>query len=421
MWWSAFLCAGLLMMGAVAAEEQPVAAVTLSQLWEDAQRVSPGIQAKKRMYEAAKARALTAWLPQDPMAGVDAEGQGSFLDLGSRANNEYMVSQTLPFPTTLWLRAQAASRDAQIAYEQYKEEERDILWHLEQPYQALYLATRTVGALEHIQQLADKLVQTARTRYESSQASQQDVLKANIELAQVDIELIRWQQRAHLAEAHLSHVLNRPLVTAYVVADEAASPWPQASLAELEQLALHTRPELKALEWGIRRAKTSRWLAATSWLPEVTGRWETRRFRNGNPAEHDTFIGVTVPVWSLFKGAGGEWKGAGKDVEAAEAMYQTQKNEVLLAVHEAHAKVTTAEHAVRTYDTLILPQSNQQVEIALAAYEAGREEFLSLIDAQRTLKNAQMAYYEVKADYEIGLADLRRAIGGDWKDGGLQP
>ncbi|MBI3325061.1 MAG: TolC family protein, partial [Candidatus Omnitrophica bacterium] len=101
----------------------------------------------------------------------------------------------------------------------------------------------------------------------------------------------------------------------------------------------------------------------------------------------------------------------------AEALYTAMKNEVLLAIHEAYAKARSAEHAVHIYETLIVPQAKQQVEVTLAAYEAGRTDFFSLLDAQRTLKDTQIAYHTFRADYERGLSDVRLAVGEAWEGG----
>ena len=393
--------------------------VSLDRLIDEALRMSPAVQAKRRAWEAAKSRALVAWLPEDPMVGVDVEGQTGFFRLSTRADTEYMVQQALPFPTTLWLRAQAALRESQAAFQAYQEETRQAAWHIEQPYHELYLAQKTVEALEQIKALAQKLVRAAQARYESNQASQQDLLKAQIELAKVDIELFNWREKIHLAHAHVAHILGASLETRYAVDEAARTAPPALSRPDLEQLALRQRPELKMLEASVKRAKTQRMLAATSWLPEITGRVEARQFNGaGGVSEHDTFLGFTVPAWSLLKGAGGEWRAANKDVQQAEAFYTEMKNEVFLAIHEAYSKAQSAQHAVEIYDTLILPQAKQQAEVALAAYEAGRADFLALIDAQRTLRDTQVAYYQVKADYELGLSDLRLAVGSDWTAGG---
>lgn len=397
-----------------AAEAPPPEPVTLHSLIEQVAQRSPEALGRRRAYEAARARVIAAWLPDDPEAGVDAEGQPGAFRISDRSNLEYMVAQTIPFPTTLVLRGQVALRDAQIAHARYQEAVRDAAWHLEQPYYELYLATKSLATLEELRSLLEKVSSAVQARYETNRTSQQDLLKARIELSKLDVEAFQVRQNARLAEAHLSHVLNRPLHTAYRLPEAPVRQPFEWSLAELERRAVDRRPELQASALGIRRAKTSRLLQQTGWLPAVTLRYETRRFENGAmPDEHDTFVGVTLPVWSLLKGASGEWVAAHRDVQEAEAAYLQMKNEVLLAVHEAFAKAAAADHALTVYEEVMLPQAKQQVEVALASYEAGRADFLELIDAQRMLKDVQLAYYKATADYETGLAGLRFAVGDD--------
>lgn len=407
------LCALLLGLGLIAAQPAFAEEVTVQGLLEDAMRRSPAIQAKRRAYEAARARVFAAWLPNDPEFGVDAEGQSSLFGISGRTNTEYMVQQTVPFPTTLILRGRIALRDAQIAYQQYQEAVRDVLWHLEQPYYELYLAKKTLVTLDELRALLEKVSSAVQARYETNRASQQDLLKARIELSKLDIELFQMRQQEHLGEAHLSHLLNVPLQRAYTLPEERPSAPLTVSLEELERRVVRERSELRAAAIGIQRAKSGRLLAQTRWLPDLTGRIETRQFKDGRDAEHDTFIGVTVPVWSLLKGLGGEWTAAHRDVQEAEAMYEELKNEILLAIHEGYAKTKSAEHALTVYEQFTLPQAKQQVEVALAAYEAGRTDFLDLIDAQRMLKDIQLSYYKARAEHELGLASLRFAIGGE--------
>ena len=414
-----------LVLGAATAHAQtdaPAAApseeVTLERLIDSALTRSPGLQAKKRAYEAARGRVIAAWLPEDPMVGADVEGQSSLFDFGSRNNREYMVSQTIPFPTTLLLRGQVAARESRMAYQQYKEAERDTIWHIEQPYYELYMTKKTIVALEEVEALIERLARSAQARYAGNQASQQDVLKAQIELAKTRIELFNVRQQEHVAEAHVSHILDRSLETRYAI--PADLPVTALSLArpELERLALKTKPELLAMETGISRAKANRLMAFTSWLPGVTGRIEGRQFRGESGLrEKDTFIGITVPVWSLLKGVGGEWTSAQREVQQAQAQYLEMKNEVFLAVHEAYAAAASTQHGLLQYEQVILPQARQQVDVALSAYEAGRVDFLNLIDAQRMLRDAQISYYKYRADYERGLSNLRLAIGSDLPSG----
>ena len=399
---------------APSADSVPAENITLESLIDTALTRSPGLQAKKRAYEAARSRVIAAWLPNDLDIGVDVEGQSRLFDFGSRKNNEYMISQRIPFPTTLILRGQVAARNARIAYQEYKEAERDTIWHIEQPYYALYMNKKTIVALGEVETLLEKLARAVQARYETNQASQQDVLKVQIELAKVRIDLFNARQQEHLAEAHFSHILDRSLETRYTIPDDLPMSLLNLTRPELERLALKNKPELLAMETGISRAKANRLLALTNWLPDVTGRIEARQFSGeGSLREKDTFIGITVPVWSLLKGVSGEWTGAQRDVQQAQAQYVEMKNEVLLGVHEAYAAAASAQHGLLQYEQIVLPDARQQVEVALSAYEAGRTDFLNLIDAQRMLKDAQIAYYKFKADYERALSNVRLAIGSD--------
>ncbi len=388
--------------------------VTLESLLKEARKKNPGLEAKKKEYEAARARVIDAWLPEDPEFGLDVEGQPDLFRFNQRMDNEWMALQKIPFPTKLFLKGVLASRDADVAYERYKEEERDLVWHIEQPYYELILSKRLLTLLEENQKILDQFTKAVQARYESMKGPQQDLLKAQIELSRNSIEIFNQRERLHVQEAHFSHLLNQSLDLLYDVHEKDGRTTLTATREDLEKKALQKRPELKALELAVERAKVSRSLETSEWLPDLTFRVEARQFREeGDIREYDSFVGVSVPVWSLIKGIGGVWKSADLEVKAAEAMFHREKNEILLAIHEAYAKVKAAENALGIYENSILPQSKLQVEVALASYEAGQVDFLTLIDAQRTQREMQVDYFKKVAEYEMGLSDLRLAVGDD--------
>ncbi|MDP7560491.1 MAG: hypothetical protein QF745_08115, partial [Planctomycetota bacterium] len=44
-------------------------------------------------------------------------------------------------------------------------------------------------------------------------------------------------------------------------------------------------------------------------------------------------------------------------------------------------------------------------------YEADRATFLNLVDSERTLLRFELGHYEALVDFELGIADLERAVG----------
>jgi outer membrane protein TolC len=61
----------------------------------------------------------------------------------------------------------------------------------------------------------------------------------------------------------------------------------------------------------------------------------------------------------------------------------------------------------------ILSQSELSFRSALAAYQTGSVEFVTLLEAQRALREARMGYYKTLVAAAQNLADLERAVGSE--------
>jgi outer membrane protein TolC len=97
--------------------------------------------------------------------------------------------------------------------------------------------------------------------------------------------------------------------------------------------------------------------------------------------------------------------------QAARANLAAMKNMALFEVREMSAKVKAAMKSVSIYSDGLLPQAEQAFQAAVAAYQTGRVNFMTLLDAQRTIRDVRMGYYKALVDYEQSRADLERAVG----------
>jgi outer membrane protein TolC len=408
----AFLLVYLLSVPQVLALEKQAA--DLPGLIEGAFQNNPGLLSKKKDYEAKKAGVIDAWLLEDPEFGLDVEGQPELFEYDQRMNNEYMLQQDIPFPTKMLFRGLAASKEAEASYQVFREAERQIIWRLKEPYYKLLLAKKTIGLLEDSRKLLEQAAKSAGAMYESGQGMQVDVLKAQIELSKIDIELFNVRQEERLEEARFASVLNQPLNTRYPFHFSEERQSMSLTLQQLEEAALKNRPELKMFVLEAERAGLNQALAHQAWLPDIKLRYEGRQYPGENDIrENDTFIGLSVPVWSLLKGIGGGWASANAEAAAARERLAQARNDLLLDVHTAYTELKKAENALQVYEMSILPQAKQQVEVGLASYEAGKMDFLGIIDAQKTLRESQIEYYAALADYQIALAELSACCGVD--------
>lgn len=389
------------------AEESRAMPGALDDFIQRALNRAPAVAAKKAEYEAARSRVFSAWLPEDPEAGIDVEGQPDAFDLDGRANNEYSLEQKIPFPTKLVLRGVAASKEAGILYGRYKEEEREIVRRLVELYFDIFIAKMTLQNLENESQVFDQVMRAAQGRYETGPTLQEDLLKIEIERKRGEIEVFRLRKHGRIYEERLSRILGHPLETQYALIEPASPGRPSYALEAVEQMALKNRPELVAFKKGLERAAAQSALERSEWLPDLTFRYEGREPRGaGEITEHDTFIGFTVPVWSILKSIGGKWKAAGLEEKAARILYEDAKKETLLFSHEIYAKLASAENALVLHENSILPAARQQVDAALSSYESGKGSFLNLIDALRAERQAKRDYYQNRLDYETARIEI---------------
>jgi outer membrane protein TolC len=123
---------------------------------------------------------------------------------------------------------------------------------------------------------------------------------------------------------------------------------------------------------------------------------------------------LTIPFSPWTKGKHDyEIEEALAERQVAKANLAAMKNIALLEVREASAKVAAALKSVSIYRDGLLPQTEQSFQAAVAAYQTGGVNFMTLLDAQRTIRDVRMGYYKALVDYEQSRADLERAVGNE--------
>ena len=72
---------------------------------------------------------------------------------------------------------------------------------------------------------------------------------------------------------------------------------------------------------------------------------------------------------------------------------------------------STAERLLRLYDEGIIRQASFSLESAVANYEVGKVDFLTLMTSWRRVLDYEVTYYEQFADYQKALAQLEPLVG----------
>ncbi|MDO8525425.1 MAG: TolC family protein [Candidatus Omnitrophota bacterium] len=387
--------------------------LTLRGALDEALKSNPEIIAAKRNYEAASARIWQAASLNDPMVELEYDKIYADRMLTGDPMKMYSVSQDIPFPTKLYLRAKIASKIAKMSYENYKVKEKEIIARTKSGYAELFFIYRSIEINKENKSILDQLSQSAAARYSKGLGTQGDALKAQVELAAVDTELVMLEQKRVTAQARLDILLNRD------PGEEIGIPAPEEAirldrtLDEYYSLAEQNSPDLKVYRYAIERGKVAYDLSLNEFMPDFTLKY--KQMVQGDKAVGNAWagtLGVTIPLWFFQKQAFGV-KEMKSELEMLKAEYAAKEKAVLFDVRDSYARLEANKKLVELYETAFLPQAEETFNASIKGYESDKADFLTLLDSRRMLVDFKLKHYNAILELKLALADLERTIGAD--------
>ena len=210
---------------------------------------NPGIQAARKRVDAAAMRVPQAASLKDPM--LDVIGWPFFPNTPQTASGrmtvDMMVSQEVPWFGKLSTRAAATEEAVNAARAQLASAELQTIETVKLAYYDLYFVQQSIRITEQDRRFLADIVDIAESLYRTGKTSQQDVLRLQAELSNVDGELIKMRQMRAAAQAELAEMLHiSPETPLSAITDLAAGDLPQ-DLNRLYEQAIVARPELHAM------------------------------------------------------------------------------------------------------------------------------------------------------------------------------
>jgi cobalt-zinc-cadmium efflux system outer membrane protein len=398
------------------ADQPPQKTLALPELIQEALAKNPEVQAARQQWEATSKRVTQAGTLDDPTLQVQWWNAPQTFNFGQAENTIIGLSQKFPFPGKLALREEVASRSAQMTEQALRAKERDLIARVKQAYYDLFYAHKAIQIHHEQIDLLKQFFEIANAKFRTGKGSQVDVLKAQVELSTLYQQLPVLEQRRDTAQAKLNTLLDRdprfPLESPQTPRDGRFD----KDLEELYQIAADARPELKAGELAIQRNERSRALAFREYMPDLNMAFQ--RFQNFQaPDGFGAVVSINMPFafWTKPKYDAAVQE-ASAAIAAARADLHTMENLTRFQIRDLLAKVRASWEVALLYRTTVLPQAEQSVEAARAGYRTGRSSFLDLIEADRALREFQLAYWRALVDREDRLAELEQVVGTDLRE-----
>lgn len=407
---------------------------TLTELMAEVRAENAEIAAARRVADAVAARVPQAGALPDPTlsAGLMNVPVRSF-DLGREGMTmgSLQIGQRLPVWGTRGVR-EAMARQTHLSAEREADEvELGVLARLKDSYYELLFNEQALDVLARNRALVLDLAEVARARFAVGRAPQQDVLRAQTEITRLEEQLAGVEGRRIASLARINALLQRPAIdpirpvypedtrrlalsgptpgafTAAALAEGLGDGFP--SLAALQEQAASGRPMVLAHGHRIAAARESVRLAELERFPEldVMVGYGTRLDRSDMVS---ALVTVPLPVFAGRKQRQVIVE-AGHELAADELRHHQMIGDIRAEVAAHYAALVRTREQILLLNEGVIPQAQATIESATAAYQAGRVEFTSLLEAQATLFRNQIELARRMADFGRGLAALEQASG----------
>lgn len=260
-----------------------------------------------------------------------------------------------------------------------------------------------------------------RNKFNTGVASQLEVSQAKSIMEEARSNVARYETGVGQAENALALLIGGPLPTDMPDVRKLSRIKMFADIPEgLPSSLLERRPDIQAAEHRLKAANANIGAARANFFPTIslTGSLGT----------------ISTDTSDLFGGGAGFWSFM---PQVSLPIFDTGRNIARLEMSEADKQIAVAEYeksiqnAFREVaDTLVqrrfigdqmdaesslLKSTTTTYNLASARYDVGVDSYLNVLDAQRSLYNAQQSYISTILLRETNAITLYKALGGGWR------
>jgi outer membrane protein TolC len=333
-----------------------------------------------------------------------------------RMPNSLMLSQKFPWLSKLRVRGEVAEQETKIALTQLAQAELNVTEQVYLAYYDIYYYQRAIGITLENEALLRDLVQFAEIRFRTG-GSQQDVLRAQLELDRLRDQLIGLRRQLRIAQADLAALLHASQDLELQAVERLDLPPAPEVIEGLYELAVRCRPELHERMHAIVRDERRRELAALEYYPDVTlgVGWDYMTTDDALSPVADGkdnigfTVGVNVPIWRDRIRAG--VREAEQRAVASARRYDAARDDTFRQIRRFIAQADAFEQQIALYRDKIIPRAEQTLQVSLADYRVGKVDFLQVIDNYTELLAFEIQLVRLQTNLGQTLASLERVVG----------
>jgi cobalt-zinc-cadmium efflux system outer membrane protein len=388
---------------------EPTDAITLRQAVSLALIRNPELAAFSLEIRAAEARELQESLPPNPEAGMTVENVAGSGDYRGTDLTETTIgiSQLLETGRKREKRTRVAEIQTKLASWDYEKKRLEVLTDVALRFIDMLAAQRRLELARQNADLAAKLLETVDKQIKAGMISPIEHDKQSVETVTTRLKFQRAQR--HLAAARhqlaAAWASNNPQFKA--AAGDLASIKPIPPIQALANL-VSQNPDIARWTTEMTQRQAALDLARAQGHADVTAGMGIRRLNESDDTALVFELSLPLTIFNRNQG----------NVQAA----QHDKLKAIQAQHAAEVRVRAAltaayEELAASYAEAValrdegLPAAQRAFDGAQEAFRRGQFNYLSLLDAQRTLIETRSQYIDALVSYHSAVIEVEGLVG----------
>ena len=407
------LCLGLLLLTVSADSGFAQKALTWREVRYKFEAANPTLRAGQIGIDESRAQEITANLrpnPQltiltdqiDPFSGGVLHGPFAYL----------LASGTVNY---LWerqhkrgLRLESAQRGTAISISGQADLERTLLFDLRGAFVQTLQEKAILNLAKENLDYYDHVLDVNRERYKAGGIAQVDLKRLDLQRVQYLSDLQTAEVNLRTAKIQLLMLLDdRTPVDQFDVTGPFDFSEQVPPLNDVRQVALDTRPDLRAAIQSVDKARTDHQLAVANGSTDPILGFDVGR----NPPIDQYFgFSVSIPL-RIFDRNQGEKLRTELDIDRNDKLAEAARTLVFSDVDSAYATVNSTVILLKPYKEQYLEEASSVRDTISFSYQHGAASLLDFLNAQADYRSVQVTYLNLVASYLNAANQLNLAVG----------
>jgi outer membrane protein TolC len=302
------------------------------------------------------------------------------------------------------LSTQAARHDLQATHDQ-------VVEGVKEAYYSLLSAERSRNvAAEKVEQFK-KHLKYARALYTVGSKSRLDVTKAEVDLSNSQVDMIKAENGVRFFRLSLNNAMGLRNAPAYKIEEDLSSEMPALTFEQALEKAYKNRADLLSLQKQQESTEQSLKAAFRSHYPVVSANANYMYVGTESPLDNGWTAGVNMSV-PIFSGFVTSYKVAEykANLTTLNARIKEMKQKIALEIEQGFLALRESDERRQSTEVAVR-QAKENLDLANERYKAGLVISVEVTDAIFTYANAQFSHISAKYDNKIALARIEKAIG----------